>query len=350
MARQRSSVVIRPSQRRQQSKWQREKSRQRAVITAGVIALFFILLIPAYGYWANFIAPPRAVVLQVDDTNYTLGYMAKYLTGVLELTGSNLDMSYEPFRLLQLLEENELVRSGAEQRGINADPDDVDQEVRDRIIGASTENLVDLEPGQLDKEFEEGYRQYLDTINLSVKEHRYMVEADLLRLKLTDALADEIPSSAEQSMISWIVLPEDRVEDIPKIIEGLEAGQEFVDLAEEFSSDRTTAVNGGEVGWVPQNAYPSLDSTISSLEPGEVSGAVQVGTDTYFLKLNDTDEDRVIEPAMIDRLKSVALQIWLLNDRGNHRISVCFGGGSSGGACDWQYDWLSKRLHEASLR
>ena len=59
MARQRSPVIIRPSQRRQRSKLQREQAKQRALIVAGAIAILFIFAIPAYGYWSNFIAPPQ---------------------------------------------------------------------------------------------------------------------------------------------------------------------------------------------------------------------------------------------------------------------------------------------------
>ena len=117
MSTQRSQVIIRPSRRRQESKSQREQRKQRAVIVAGIVAVLFIVAIPAYGYWANFIAPPRSVVLQVDENKHTLGFMAKYLIGAQALTGQPIDMNKEPIALLQMLQQGELVRSGAYKYG-----------------------------------------------------------------------------------------------------------------------------------------------------------------------------------------------------------------------------------------
>ena len=358
MARERNPVIIRPSQRRQQSKLQREQSKQRALIVAGVIAILFILAIPAYGYWTNFIAPPRNVVLQVDDTKYTLGFVTEYLKGVQAL-GAQPDLTIEPFRVLQLLEQNELIRSGSLNRGITVAPSVIDQEVRDRIIGSSPE-LADVPPDQLDREFRESYIQYLNTTNLSEDEHRRFVEASLLREKLTEALGAEVPTIADQANLSWIVISS-RLEEgdevalavrqtVQEVSERLQSGEDFATLAEEFSDDRNTAVNGGEFGWIPEGVFGFLDEIIFSLEPGETSEAVDGGDFIYFLKVTEVEEERTIEPEMIDTLREGLLQRWFVEERGNHRINTCFGSGSAGGACDWQYDWLVKQIRAASLQ
>ena len=358
MARQRNPVVIRPSQRRQQSKLQREQGKQRALVVAAIIAILFILAIPAYGYWSNFVAPPRSVVLQIDDTKYTLGFITNYLKG-LQALGGPVDISVEPFRLMQQLQQNELIRSGAISEGITLDPSVLDQEIRDRIIGISPE-LAEVPEDQLDREFNEAYRQFLDTSNLSEEQHRGFVEASLLRDKLREVLGAAVPTTAKQANISWIVIDsrlsegEEAVfaaqESVLEVSERLQRGEDFAALAEAFSDDRSTAVNGGEYGWVPEDAFGILDETIFSLEPGEVSEGVNTGDFTYFFKVKEFDEEREVEPVMLDRLKEGVLQQWLADERGNHRITSCFGSGSVGGACDWQYDWLIKQMREASLQ
>ena len=358
MARQRNTVVIRPSQRRQRSKLQREQGKQRAIIVAGIIAIVFILAIPAYGYWSNFVAPPRSVVLQVDDTKYTLGFMAKYLEGLRRFSGGQIDLSTEPFRFLQVLEENEIIKSGALSKGATVDSAEIDQEVRDRVIGSSPE-LANVPPDQLEREFKESYKQYLNTINLSQSEHRSLVEGSLLRDKLTEILGAEVPTISKQVNMSWIVISTQADDEdqellisqrIQLVSNRLKLGDDFADLAEEFSDDRSTAVNGGEYGWIPENTLGFLDETIFSLEPGETSEAISGEALTYFIKVTDVDEARVIEPEMRNRLKEASLQLWLVQERGNHRVSLCFGGGSAGGSCDWQYDWIVKQLIEASLK
>ena len=357
MARQRSQIVIRPSQRRQRSKLQREQAKQRALVVAGAIAILFIIAIPAYGYYANFVAPPRSVVLQVDDTKYTLGFLTRYLVG-LEALGSQVSLSSEPFRLMQQLQQDELVRSGASRIGISVEEGAIDQEVRDRIIGRSPE-LAEVPPDQLDREFAEAYQQYLDTSNLSESEHRGFVEASLLREELRDYLGSSLPESARQVNMSWIVISSRSEEGeqaaiaaqetVQEVAVRLERGEDFALLAENFSDDRATAVNGGEYGWLPEGTLGSLDETIFALEIDEVSQAVSTGNFTYFFKVTDVDEDRMLEETQLDRLREAELQNWIALERGNHRITSCFGGGSAGGDCDWQYDWLVRKVSEASL-
>ena len=359
-SRDRRSLQLTPSLRRQRSKWQREQSKQKAIIIAGIIAIVLILAIPAYGYWTNFIAPPRAVILQVDDRSYTLGFMTKYMLGLQDF-GANAELTSQPFQIIQLLEENELVRIGSYSRGLTIAEEDLDTEIRDRIIGISPE-LENVREDQLDREFKETYENYLNTVNLSEKEHREMAEASLLRVKLKDSLGQEVPQVAKQAYVHWIVLS-----TAPEVIEGteelvdteakvetvkqrIEDGDDFAVLAEEYSTDRGTAVNGGDVGWIPEGAYPPLDPVIFSLDAGSVSDPVDIGATTYFIKVTDVDDARAVDPDMRDRLKELVLQTWIVSERGNHRIQVCFGGGDSGGSCDWQYDWMIKQLIEARSR
>lgn len=325
-------------------------------MVAGAIAILFIIAIPAYGYWANFVAPPRSVVLQVDDTKYTLGFMTKYLVG-LEALGSQVSLGSEPFRLLQQLQQDELVRSGSERIGITVSDEAIDQEVRDRIIGRSPE-LAEVPPDQLDREFNEAYQQYLDTSNLSESEHRRFVEASLLRDELREYLGASLPESARQVNMSWIVISsraeegEDAAlaaqETVEEVALRLERGEDFATVAENFSDDRPSAVNGGEYGWLPEGTLGVLDETIFALEIGEVSQAVPTGNFTYFFMVTDEEEDRVLEETQINRLREAELQKWIAEERGNHRITSCFGGGSAGGPCDWQYDWLVRKVTEAS--
>jgi hypothetical protein len=259
---------------------------------------------------------------------------------------------------MQQLQQNALIISGANSEGITLDPSEIDQEVRDRIIGSSPE-LADVPPDQLDREFNEAYRQFLDTSNLTEEQHRGFVEASLLRGKLREFLGAAIPTTAKQANISWIVIAsgqengEEAVvaaqESVLEVSERLQSGEDFAALAEAFSDDRSTAVNGGEYGWVPEDAFGVLDETIFSLEPGETSEGVNTGDFTYFFKVKEFDEEREVEQDMLDRLKEGVLQQWLNEERGNHRITSCFGSGSVGGSCDWQYDWLIKQMREASL-
>jgi hypothetical protein len=262
--------------------------------------------------------------------------------------------------MMQQLQEDELVRSGAIGNGITVDASDVDQEVRDRIMGSSPD-LANVPQDQIDREFNEAYLQFLDTSNLSEKEHWNFVEADLLKDKLRIVLGEDLPTVAKQAHLAWIVIPsmEDQGNDeairqaqesSQQVTLGLQAGADFAALADAYSADRPSAANGGIYGWVPEGAFGVLDETIFALEPGEASKAVRTQDSTYFFKVLEFAEEKDVEPDMMNLLKESALQRWFANEREFHRITSCFGSGSAGGACDWQYDWLVKQLREVELR
>jgi hypothetical protein len=321
------------------------------------MAVLFILGIPAYGYWTNFVAPPKSVILQIDDTKYTLGFVTDYMKGLKALYGQ-VDLNVEPFILMQQLQQDEFIKSGAVAEGITLEPGELEEVIRERIIGSSPE-LTDVPQDQVDREFNEAYIQFLDTSNLSEHQHRSSTEAFLLKEKLKDLLGKDIPTIAKQANLSWIVVDSKQSEGqeaafaaqntVLEISERLSQGENFATLAEAFSDDRDTAVNGGMYGWVAEGAFGTLDETIFAMEPGETSDGVNTGDFTYFFKVAEFDDARTVETKMIGFLKEAAIQEWLANEKGNHRVTSCFGSGSVGGACDWQYDWLVKQMREAAI-
>lgn len=72
------------------------------------------------------------------------------------------------------------------------------------------------------------------------------------------------------------------------LIERLEAGEEFADLAQEASSD-TSAANGGELGWFASGMMvPDFEAAVVALEVGAVSAPVQTQFGWHVVKMNET--------------------------------------------------------------
>ena len=77
-------------------------------------------------------------------------------------------------------------------------------------------------------------------------------------------------------------------ERINLLHERIENGEDFGELAEEYSDDTSTANVGGSMGWVPENAFTGeFEEILSSLEPGQVSQPFQAGSGWHLLKLED---------------------------------------------------------------
>ena len=77
------------------------------------------------------------------------------------------------------------------------------------------------------------------------------------------------------------------------------AGEDFAALAREYSDDKATATQGGELGWVdPGQMVPEFQRAMDALEPGEISEPVKSGFGWHLIQVearrshDDTEEHR----------------------------------------------------------
>ncbi len=86
-------------------------------------------------------------------------------------------------------------------------------------------------------------------------------------------------------------VPKDSVEKLAReqmseVLEKLNDGESFEELAREYSHDKNSGQQGGRLGWIQLGQSPDIfDSTLFSLEPGEVSPAIQTGYGYHLVKL-----------------------------------------------------------------
>lgn len=63
---------------------------------------------------------------------------------------------------------------------------------------------------------------------------------------------------------------------------------DFAELAREHSDDRTTAENGGNLGWIrPEAMAPAFAEALRSMEPGEVVGPIETPFGWHVIRLDD---------------------------------------------------------------
>ncbi len=75
------------------------------------------------------------------------------------------------------------------------------------------------------------------------------------------------------------------------------AGEDFAQLAKEYSDDKASAVDGGDLGWVsPGQMVPEFEQALTKLEPGAISEPVKSGFGWHLIQVlerrqhDDTDE------------------------------------------------------------
>lgn len=71
---------------------------------------------------------------------------------------------------------------------------------------------------------------------------------------------------------------------------------DFAAIASEFSQEKQTAANGGEIGWIAvESLQPEVRKAVASLPKGAVSAPVQMPDGFYIVKVNDIREERTPE-------------------------------------------------------
>lgn len=251
--------------KRQLSRWQRQKKRQRTIISIG-ISVFAVVagLIVAgfyFGWYLTEYKPLKQTVIEVNGTKFNMGYYIE----ALKYHTEGQSAQYTLFLLdpvLESIERNELIRQRALELGISISDKEVDDELTLR-------NLP--------------HNQAVSDI----------VRTQLLLDKLRQEYFEpQLPLSIEQSHIMAMFL-ESRSQ-AAGVITRLETGEDFAQLAGELSLDNLTTENNGDLGWRPQGVLEGLLNT-SVLE-----------------NLIFSSEVGVISQPLYDEEKTKSLGYWLV--------------------------------------
>ena len=84
-------------------------------------------------------------------------------------------------------------------------------------------------------------------------------------------------------------------EEAQALIEALDGGADFAELAQEKSTG-PSCPNGGQLGWFgPGMMVPEFENAVAGMEPGEVSAPVQTQFGWHVIKLNETRDQDIPE-------------------------------------------------------
>lgn len=264
----------------------RERRRRYLSIGIGAFLLAVIFGVTLFGYYREFYRPPRIWAGSVNDVEFTMGDLVqriRVLQGVNRYQGGRVDLSTVPFEYLQNLVNAEILRQEAPGLGIKPSAEIIDAALRRQFQPEDTEGQ-EVDPGQLEREFQNNYQTFLTATGLTDGEYRVILEEDLTRAGLAAMLAQEIESPLEQVEVRWIRLPigpsETGASDLQpdQVAQRLEV-EDFATVAREVSRSAGYADPSGYVGWVPKGAFPNLDPLLygdedlgtAALSPGEIS-------------------------------------------------------------------------------
>jgi len=292
----------------------RQRERKALLFLWIIIPTIVALSLGLVGYWyyANHVAVWHQPVAKVNEKVIDMDYFVKSLRyDWLVLYGGGVDSSFIASQVLARVEEDELVRQGAEKLGVAVTADEVTQKIRDLLM-PSAEGSDGEQP---EMAFDDTYEQWLDLIKLADEEYRQIVETSLLRQKIAERLKEsEVPKEGEQVLLHAIVVGSEG--EALEVVTRIEGGDDFADLATELSLGEGSKENGGNQGWVPRGiSYPELDEVAFALEVEVVSDPILVGQSYYVIKVSEKAQNRTIDDEHRNILLSVEFEKWLVAER-----------------------------------
>ncbi|MBN1992528.1 MAG: peptidyl-prolyl cis-trans isomerase [Anaerolineae bacterium] len=144
------------------------------------------------------------------------------------------------------------------------------------------------------------------------------MEMMIFREKLQEAIGSEVPKLAEQAHARHILVETE--EEAQAVINRLQAGEDFADLAGELSQDPGSAMSGGDLGFVPRGRFVSpIDEAIFTLPIGEISEPIETQFGWHVLEVL-ARETRELSPADYRLSQQLAYSEWLSELRANATI------------------------------
>ena len=333
---------------RRETERRRRHRFTRILSLAGVLLFITAMVIPATGYYVVFVQPHRETAVVVNDARYTWGeYLVRLRMIIAEAQAIG---SWQPdslnnliFDMVNNLERQEIIKQYAPLENVVISDDDVEFEMRSRILGRSSADDSTIP----ESEYQERLRLRLEILKISEDFFREIARERALEVKMEAYLQETYPEKIEQRHLYEIRFndSETGLQLAHDALDRVDGGEDFMDLARELSDDSRTAEMGGDLGWIPFGIKDEYNEVMWELGDGEVSGPVLGASGASLImavgeaQLLDIREDHV------KALQNEVLREWIAAKRTElveaESISRPGGGMSSG-----RYAWVLEQLRQ----
>ena len=311
-----------------------ETSSSGRIIILTVLVVFIIAVITGVIIYADKVAPLRATVVQVDDSEVSMRYFLKRAAHAFD----------DPRTVLQTIVTEEIVKKVAPNPpySIKVGETDIDRALREIAInriatdektasgeGPTTGEGEAAAPAPEDvrtlteAEFKTWYKQELADTGFTDEEYRESVRVSLLQVGLNSYLAGKIPTVAEQVHLYIITLNSKQQAD--DIMKRLDAGEDFLKVGEELKSNDQLVVQNVDIGWRPRSAISASIANVAfdQLEVGKYSPPFVVNQQYYaIIKLVERAKARQVDDDVLQMLKSNAFDSWMQQEFRYHNIAI----------------------------
>jgi peptidyl-prolyl cis-trans isomerase D len=147
------------------------------------------------------------------------------------------------------------------------------------------------------------------SIKFSERDLREYIYRQVLRRKVYEAITKDVSSVGEQVWARHILVATE--EEAKNVLPRLKAGESFVDLARELSTDESNKDSGGDLGWFGRGQMvTAFEDAAFQMEIGEISQPVQTDFGWHVIQVLG-HEERPLGPDEFEQAKSKIYQDWV---------------------------------------
>ncbi len=142
----------------------------------------------------------------------------------------------------------------------------------------------------------------------------------LYRQKFLEDLAKQVSRVEEQVWVRHILVTDE--ETAKEVLERLQKGEDWSLLAMNYSEDRGSAEQGGDLGWIARgDTVPEFEAMAFSLDVGEISGLVRTPYGWHIIQVLGKEPRPLTEEQYQRRLQE-AVSAWLQEARAKAKIEI----------------------------
>lgn len=223
--------------------------------------------------------------------------------------------------VLEMLIMDKLIVVETTRDNITVSQEEIDEIMKEYIerVGGEEEFNKSLEESNMTKKFLE------DSLKRSIliDKHRLdFLEKTIIEDQEAEAYFNENKDELTLVRASHILVKSE--EEGKEILERLENGQRFEDLAMEFSADKSSGVLGGDLGYFGKGNYiAEFEEAAFALQVGEISSLVKTEVGYHIIRMDEKrDTYASLREELIAYLKDQKYYDALQNLRENAKIKI----------------------------